>query len=99
MVSRRGRGTRAGDPLAPEEFQVEVRRRVDRVDDRGMAVDARVTREVRGLKTQRRALDARLTEEVTGLHGQRHGLTTTVDGLYDNLGARGRPTPRRSRVA
>ena len=40
MVSRRGRGTRAGDPLAPEEFQVEVRRRVDRVDDRGMAVDA-----------------------------------------------------------
>lgn len=89
--------------MSPEEFQVEVLRRFDAIDERFELIDERFNRvdERFNLVDGRfNLVDGRLDRiesEQTSLRQQLRGVTNTVDRIYDVLVDHGRPDPQRKR--
>lgn len=82
--------------MSPEEFQVEVLRRFDVVDERFELIDERFKRIDERFNRVDERLD-RIESEQTSLRQQIQGLTNTVHRMYDVLVDHGRPDPRRTR--
>ena len=89
--------------MSPEEFQVEVLRRFDVIDERFKLIDERFDRvDERFDRVDERfnRVDERLDRiesEQSSLRRQMRGLTNTVDRMYDVLVDHGRPDPQRKR--
>ena len=82
--------------MSPEEFQVEVLRRFDVIDERFKLIDERFDRVDERFNRVDERLD-RIESEQSSLRQQMRGLTNTVDRMYDVLVDHGRPDPQRKR--
>ncbi len=89
--------------MSPEEFQVEVLRRFDVIDERFKLIDERfelMDERFNRVDERFNRVDGRLDRiesEQSSLRQQLRGLSGTVDRIYDVLVDHGRPDPRRKR--